>query len=278
MRAEALIPERARNCFTDENNEEWISERQQKRMKLELHNDTNWYTYALETIEPNRDVSDTNRGVPTFNTPLREERVRQYQNSPFEPNSLLRHCAAFPAIVEFNNVTYDQSHNTVGASKDLHQYVDPDTYKSEAWVHRDMLKVSLNQREELEPTSIYHKVRSDNDVIPFVLGQQLKDAEVLKDITDKITDFLEAINANNTAYQDQKAEWERQGLPTGWADREQNQRITTRDKVYDSHAPNLAEQQITEIPIENVMNLYGIKIAKETPDEYWGEAYPKIRA
>jgi hypothetical protein len=37
----------------------------------------------------------------------------------------------------------------------------------------------------------------------------------------------------------------------------------------------LAEQQITEIPIENVMNLYGIKITKETPDEYWGEAYPK---
>jgi hypothetical protein len=256
MRAEALIPESARNCFTDENNEEWISERQQKRMKLELHSSTNYYTYALEAIEPNRNVSDTNRGVPTFNTPLHEvcERVRQYGNSSFETNSLLWHCASFPGVVEWNYIAYDQSHNTVGASKDLHQYVDPEAYNSEAWVARDMLKAPLNQRVEYEHTSVYHRVRNVNDFVPLVIGQQLRDPDVLKEITDKITDYIETINADNSEHQDRKAEWERLGLPTGWSDHEQNQRKRTQDQAYDSNAPKVTPE-IKEIPIENVTNL-----------------------
>ena len=43
---------------------------------------------------------------------------------------------------------------------------------------------------------------------------------------------------------------------------------------YDSKAPKVTNE-ITEIPIENITNLYGIKITKETPNEQW-DKFPKF--
>ena len=185
-RAGTFIPERMRNSFDDEDGVEWVSERQERRMKLDSQ------------LQPNNNPDDTNRGLPTLNTPLQKIISHQYRHSSSPPkeNSLLWHGELHPSVIEWDKVIYQPTGTTwwnsaVGSSSQLHPLVDPETYLVGTWNDRDPLKTALNQDEEHEPTSVPHRVRGRHGVVPFDPGKQLMDPSVITGITGEITQYLE---------------------------------------------------------------------------------------
>jgi hypothetical protein len=183
------------------------------------HRSTQNYAFtALTSTTPNDDKSDTNRGIPLFNTSLQRilAHVNRWGEYPLQKKSLLDIHEGCPAIIEYDDITYDSQgvhdtamnwYTTTGSSRDLHQHVSEEVYKVNSGKPRDILEAALNQRNDYEPTSKYHRVVNSHEVVPFNLDRQLQDPVVYAEITSKITEFLHDINADNREYQDQQAEW-----------------------------------------------------------------------
>ena len=200
--AKTLIPERRRNSFTDDQGQEWVSEQQLKRMNLNSQ------------LRPNSDPDDTNRGQPTLNKQLKKiiAQCNRYDRAPFAQNSFLSLGDSQSNIIESSKIEYQalgkEWWNCVaGSSRMLHPLVDPQTYANGEWSERDPLSAVLNQDEEFDPTSVFHRVRERHGVAPFDPSKSLKDPTVIKEITDNITQYLESILQDNLEYRALKEEW-----------------------------------------------------------------------